>query len=283
MNMKTYKLNNGVEIPVIGFGTWETPNDASGVEAIKYAITQAGYTHIDTAAAYRNEESVGKAIRASDLPRDKVFVTSKLWNTKRGYDNVFRAFERTLQNLQMDYLDLFLIHWPAIETQFPDTWKQINYDTWRAMEQLYKAGKIRAIGVSNFMPHHLEPLLDKCDVVPAVNQIEVHPGYQQPEAVAYCKEKGIQVEAWSPLGRGDALIDPDIKAIAAKHNRSPAQVCLRWILDKGLLPLVKSVTPARILQNIQVFDFELTEEDTAIIDGLTDCGGMCLHPDKVSF
>ncbi len=283
MNMKTYKLNNGVEIPVIGFGTWETPNDASGVEAIKYAITQAGYTHIDTAAAYRNEESVGKAIRASGLPRDKVFVTSKLWNTKRGYDNVFRAFERTLQNLQMDYLDLFLIHWPAIETQFPDTWKQINYDTWRAMEQLYKAGKIRAIGVSNFMPHHLEPLLDKCDVVPAVNQIEVHPGYQQPEAVAYCKEKGIQVEAWSPLGRGDALIDPDIKAIAAKHNRSPAQVCLRWILDKGLLPLVKSVTPARILQNIQVFDFELTEEDTAIIDGLTDCGGMCLHPDKVSF
>lgn len=283
MKMKTYKLNNGVEIPVIGFGTWETPNDASGVEAIKYAITQAGYTHIDTAAAYRNEESVGKAIRESGIPRDKIFVTSKLWNTKRGYDNVFRAFERTLQNLQMDYLDLFLIHWPAIETQFPDTWKQINYDTWRAMEQLYKAGKIRAIGVSNFMPHHLEPLLDKCSVVPAINQIEVHPGYQQAEAVAYCKEKGIQVEAWSPLGRGDALINPDIKAIAAKHNRSAAQVCLRWVLDKGLLPLVKSVTPARILQNIQVFDFELTEEETAIIDALTDCGGMCLHPDKVKF
>lgn len=281
--MQKYRLNNGVEIPVIGFGTWETPNDASGVEAIKYAITQAGYTHIDTAAAYRNEESVGKAIRASGIPRDKVFVTSKLWNTKRGYDNVFRAFERTLQNLQMDYLDLYLIHWPAIQTQFPDSWKKINYDTWRAMEQLYKAGKIRAIGVSNFMPHHLEPLLDRCDVVPAINQIEVHPGYQQVEAVAYCKQKGILVEAWSPLGRGDALANPTIKAIAEKLKKTPAQICLRWVLDKGLLPLVKSVTPARILQNVDVFDFQLTAEDTAAIDALTDCGGMCLHPDKVDF
>ncbi len=281
--MQTYKLNNGVEIPVIGFGTWETPNDASGVEAIKYAITTAGYTHIDTAAAYRNEESVGKAIRESGIARDRIFVTSKLWNTKRGYDNVFRAFERTLQNLQMDYLDLYLIHWPAIQTQFPDTWMQINYDTWRAMEQLYKDGKIRAIGVSTFMPHHLEPLLDKCEVVPAVNLIEVHPGYQQVEAVEYCKQKGIQVEAWSPLGRGDALVNQTIMQIAERLKKTPAQVCLRWVLDKGLLPLVKSVTPARILQNIDVFDFKLSEEDTATIDALTDCGGMCLHPDKVKF
>ncbi len=281
--MQTYKLNNGVEIPVIGFGTWETPNDASGVEAIKYAITKAGYTHIDTAAAYRNEESVGKAIRESGVSRDRIFVTSKLWNTKRGYDNVFRAFERTLQNLQMDYLDLYLIHWPAIQTQFPDTWMQINYDTWRAMEQLYKDGKIRAIGVSNFMPHHLEPLLDKCEVVPAVNQIEVHPGYQQVEAVEYCRQKGIQVEAWSPLGRGDALVNQTIMQIAERLKKTPAQVCLRWVLDKGLLPLVKSVTPARILQNIDVFGFKLSAEDTAAIDALTDCGGMCLHPDKVKF
>ncbi|MBR7068842.1 MAG: aldo/keto reductase [Oxalobacter sp.] len=281
--MQTYKLNNGVEIPVIGFGTWETPNDASGAEAIKYAITQAGYTHIDTAAAYRNEESVGKAVRESGISRDKIFVTSKLWNTKRGYDNVFRAFERTMQNLQMDYLDLYLIHWPAIQSQYPDSWTQINYDTWRAMEQLYKDGKIRAIGVSNFMPHHLEPLLDKCDVVPAVNQIEVHPGYQQVEAVEFCKQKGILVEAWSPLGRGDALVNQTIMGIADRLGRTPAQVCLRWVLDKGLLPLVKSVTPTRILQNIDVFDFSLTEEDTKKIDALTDCGGMCLHPDKVTF
>ncbi len=281
--MKTYKLNNGIEIPVIGLGTWEIPNDATGVSAIQYAITQAGYTHIDTAAAYRNEESVGKAIRASGVMRDKIFVTSKLWNTKRGYDNVFRAFERTLQNLQMDYLDLFLIHWPAIPTQFPETWKQINYDTWRAMEQLYKAGKIRAIGVSNFMPHHLKPLLDKCDVIPAINQIEYHPGYQQIEVVEFCQENGIQIEAWSPLGRGDVLINPVINQIAEKYKRTAAQVCLRWVLDKGLLPLVKSVTPARILQNIDVFDFELTAEDTANIDALTDCGGMCLHPDQVKF
>ncbi|MBR6000352.1 MAG: aldo/keto reductase [Oxalobacter sp.] len=281
--MQTYTLNNGVKIPVIGFGTWETPNDTSGVDAILYAITQAGYTHIDTAAAYRNEESVGKAIRESGISRDKFFVTSKLWNTKRGYDNTMRAFDRTLQNLQMDYLDLYLIHWPAIETQFPDTWKQINLDTWRAMEKLYKDGRIRAIGVSNFMPHHLQPLLDACEVVPAVNQIEVHPGYQQVEAVKFCKEKGIQVEAWSPLGRGDALTDQTIMDIAARLGRTPAQVCLRWVLDKGLLPLVKSVTPSRILQNIDVFNFSLSPEDTAVIDALTDCGGMCLHPDKVKF
>ncbi len=206
-----------------------------------------------------------------------------MWNEDQGFNLTKRAFNRSLERLAIDAVDLYLIHWHAIQTQFPDSWMQINYDTWRAMEQLYKEGRIRAIGVSNFMPHHLEPLLDRCDVIPAINQIEVHPGYQQTEVVEFCKQKGILVEAWSPLGRGDALVNQTIMKIADKIKRTPAQVCLRWVLDKGLLPLVKSVTPTRILQNIDVFDFKLTAEDTATIDALTDCGGMCLHPDKVDF
>ena len=276
----SFVLNNGVKIPCVGFGTWQTPDGETAVAAVREALG-VGYRHIDTAAAYGNEVSVGEGIRASGLARSEVFVTSKLWNTERGYDKTMAAFEKTVSDLGLDYLDLYLIHWPAAANQF-ENWQDINLSTWKAMTELYKAGRIRAIGVSNFLPHHLQALMES-EVQPMVNQIEFHPGQMQEETLQYCKEHGILVEAWSPLGTGRMLNNETLKTIADKYGKSVAQLCIRWCLQNGVLPLPKSVTPSRIRENAAVFDFEITAEDMSAINSMAYCGGSGLHPDKIDF
>ncbi|WP_300486726.1 aldo/keto reductase [Flavobacterium sp.] len=276
-----YTLNNGVSIPEIGFGTWQTPDGATAVLAVKSAL-ENGYRHIDTAAIYGNEKSIGQAIADSGIDRKELFITSKLWNSERGYESTLKAFEKTLSDLQTDYLDLYLIHWPANAKQFSD-WKQKNADTWRAFEKLYQDGKIKAIGLSNFMVHHLEALLETATVKPVINQIEYHPGYLQAEVVAFCKANDILIEAWSPLGTGKMLNDPTLLEIAANYAVSVAQLCIRWCLQNGTLPLPKSVTPERIKQNLNVYHFEISESDMKRIDALPYIGGSGLLPDEVAF
>lgn len=276
----TYQLHNGVQIPCLGYGTWQTPDGQVAEEAVKEAL-RLGYRLIDCAACYGNEKSVGKGIKESGVLREEIFVTSKLWNTERGYKKTIAAFEKTREELQLEYLDLYLIHWPANALQF-ENWVEINVDTWRAMIDLYKAGKVRAIGVSNFMPHHLEPLMEM-EVVPMVDQIEFHPGYMQSEAVEYCKNNGIVVEAWAPLGTGRMLQNPILQEFAKRYDRSVAQICLRWCIQNQVLPLPKSVTPSRIRENSQVFDFEIEKEDMGTINRMTGLGANLMHPDVVMF
>ncbi len=280
-SIPNYTLNNGVCIPEIGFGTWQTPDGATAVLAVKSAL-ENGYRHIDTAAIYGNEKSIGQAIADSGIDRKELFITSKLWNSERGYESTLKAFEKTLSDLQTDYLDLYLIHWPANAKQFSD-WRQKNADTWRAFEKLYQDGKIKAIGLSNFMVHHLEALLETATVKPVINQIEYHPGYLQSEVVAFCNENNILIEAWSPLGTGKMLNDPTLLEIATNYNVSVAQLCIRWCLQNGTLPLPKSVTPERIKQNLDVYHFEISESDMQRIDALPYIGGSGLLPDEVAF
>ena len=274
----TFKLHNGTEIPGVGFGTWQTPDGETAVNAVKKAI-ESGYRHIDTAAAYKNEGSVGQAIRESGVDRKDLFITSKLWNSERGYETTKAAFDNTLKALGTDYLDLYLIHWPANKKQFDD-WEKINLDTWKAMTELYKEGKIKAIGVSNFMPHHLEALVDT-EVKPMVNQIEYHPGYTQDDTVAYCKQHDILVEAWSPIGSGRLLENEDLKKIAGKYDKSVAQLCIRYVMQNGILPLPKSVTPSRIEENTHLFDFEISEADMKQMDAMDNVGFSGMTPDEM--
>ncbi|MBQ7338514.1 MAG: aldo/keto reductase [Clostridia bacterium] len=276
----TYTLPNGCPIPCVGFGTWQTPDGETAVSSVREAL-RVGYRHIDTAACYGNEVSVGEGIRQSGVNREDIFVTSKVWNSERGYDKTLRAFEKTLADLGLDYLDLYLIHWPAAAHQYED-WDALNLSTWRAMTELYKAGRIRAIGVSNFLPHHIASLMET-EVPPMLNQIEFHPGYMQPEIVRYCRERGVLVEAWSPLGTGRVLGNETLCAIAQKYGVSTAQLCIRWCLQHDTLPLPKSVTPARIEQNTHVFDFTVSDEDMKTIDALPYIGGSGFHPDRVDF
>lgn len=276
----SYALTNGVKIPCVGFGTWQTPDGEVAINSVAEAI-KCGYHHIDTAAVYGNEESVGRAIKQSGVDRKELFITSKLWNKNRGYESTFKAFEETINKLQTDYLDLYLIHWPASSSRF-DNWDEINLDSWKAMTELYKAGKIKAIGVSNFLPHHLESLV-KTEIVPMVNQIEFHPGFMQTETVDFCRKNNILIEAWSPLGTGRMLDNETLKAVAAKYNVSVAQLCIRWCLQNETLPLPKSVTPSRILENTKVFDFEISRQDMTTINNMSYCGGSGLHPDEVNF
>ena len=281
-----YTLQNGVSIPGIGFGTWQSPNmEEPDLEAMTQAVewaVKAGYRHIDTAMDYGNESSVGEGIRKSGIAREDIFVTSKLWNDDRGYGKAKLAFERTLEELQMDYLDLYLVHWPAAPHQYK-CWEELNAETWAALEELYEAGKIRAIGVSNFRQHHMDALLKTAKICPMVNQIEFHPGFAQTELADYCKAKNILVEAWSPLGTGSVLKSELVKGIAEKHGKSPAQVCIRWVLQHGLLPLPKSLTHSRIIENRDVYDFSLTDDDMRALDDMEFCGGMAFDPDEVDF
>lgn len=277
---ETFILNNSYKIPCVGFGTWQTPDGRMVIESVKSAL-KIGYRHIDTAAAYGNEKGIGQAIKETELLRNELFITSKIWNTERGYDKTMKAFEKTLANLDIDYLDLYLIHWPASASQFTD-WKKINQETWRAMMELYKTGRVKAIGVSNFLPHHLEGVMES-EFIPMVNQIEFHPGYMQKETVAYCKKNGILVEAWSPLGTGRMLNNQTLIRIAEKYHKTAAQICLRWCLQHDILPLPKSVTPSRIVENSRIFDFEIALEDMVLIDSLSDFGSSGLNPDQIDF
>ena len=277
------KLNNGVEIPCVGYGTFRT-DPAVTAQAVQDAIA-AGYRHIDTAKVYENEVGVGQGIKAAGVPREELFVTSKLWNTDRGYEATKAAFQASLDRLGLDYLDLYLIHWPANEKQFGADAAKINAETWRAMEELYEAGKIRAIGLSNFMPHHVAELLKTAKIKPMVDQIEVHPGWTHVEEIKKLQAMDIVVEAWGPLGGQGAtvLVDPTMQKIAAAHGKSTAQVSLRWILQQGVVPLPKSVHVDRIKQNMELFDFELSNEEMQTIAVLPNLGGQCKDPDDVDF
>lgn len=277
----TYKLQNGVEIPCIGFGTWQTPDGEVAVSSVCSAI-QAGYRHIDTAQAYGNEESVGRGIRESGVRREDLFLTTKLWNEYHSYDLTMSTFEESMKKLGVDYVDLFLIHWPN-PVAFRDHWQQANAEVWRAMEELYRAGRIRAIGVSNFRPHHLEALMETATIAPMVNQIRLCPGDTQDAVVDYCRSHDMVLEAYSPLGVGRVFGVPEMQRLAEKYDRSIAQICIRWSLQRGYLPLPKSVTPSRIAENLEVFDFTLEEEDVRLIAGLTGCAGMESDPDRTTF
>ena len=276
-----YTLRNGVQIPCVGFGTWQTPDGDVARDSVREAIL-AGYRHIDTAAAYGNEKSVGEGIRESGVARSELFITTKLWNTEHGYESTLRAFEQSMALLGIDYCDLYLIHWPN-PIAFRDCWEKKNAETWKAMEKLYLEGRIRAIGVSNFHPHHIDALLETAVIMPMVNQIRLHPAEQQKDVSAYSCKIGMLLEAYSPLGTGALLQQPEIVTCAEKYGRSPAQICLRWNLSKGYLPLPKSVTPARIRQNAQLFDFELASEDIALLDTLEGRLGYSNHPDHIDF
>jgi len=266
-------LNNGVEMPQLGFGVWQVPDDEAE-RAVATAL-EAGYRSIDTAAIYGNEEGTGRAIAASGVPRKDIFVTTKLWNADHGYDSTLRAFDVSLEKLGVDYLDLYLMHWPA-----PKRDKYV--DTYKAFEKLHADGRIRAIGVSNFEPDHLQRLIAETSVIPAVDQIELHPHLQQHAAREYHAEQGIATEAWSPLGSGKGLLEvPAIVAIAQKHGRTPAQVVLRWHVQLGNVVIPKSVTPSRIKENIEVFDFTLDTEDLAAISALNE--DRRLGPDPATF
>jgi len=274
----TFVLPNGVKIPCIGYGTWQTPDGETAKQAVKCAL-ESGYRHIDTAAAYGNEASVGAGIRASGVAREEIFLTTKHWVTERGYDKTIAAAEKSLKALGVDYLDLYLIHWPAVQ-KITAQWAEVNASTWRGFETLYKEGKIRAIGVSNFLPEHLEALKPYAEILPMVNQVEFHPGYTQPSVVEYCKANNIFVQAWSPLGSGAVLSDPTINQIAAVHGKSAAQVCIRFALQSDILPLPKSVTPSRILDNTNVFDFTLTDEEMAALYALPKTGYSGFYPEE---
>ena len=271
--MKSYTLNNGVSIPVLGFGTWKAENGEVAYQAVLEAL-KAGYRHIDTAAIYQNEESVGRAIRDSGISRQEIFVTTKLWNTNHSYDEARHAFEQSMEKLGLDYLDLYLIHWPNPKLlRENDEWKTRNAEVWRAMEDLYQEGKIRAIGVSNFFPKHLNTLLETARIVPAVNQVRLAPGVYQEEVVDYCREKGILLEAWGPFGQGELFDKKEVQEIAAKHGKSVAQIALAWSLAEGFLPLPKSVTASRIQSNLDCFGIELSKEEREILKTISVTSG----------
>jgi diketogulonate reductase-like aldo/keto reductase len=266
-------LNNGVPMPQLGFGVWQVP-DTEAAAAVSSAL-EAGYRSIDTAAVYENEKGTGQALAAAGLPREELFVTTKLWNSDQGYDSTLRAFDASLDKLGLDYLDLYLIHWPT-------PGRGLYPDTWRAFEKLYADGRTKAIGVSNFPVAQLQHLLDTGSTVPAVNQIELHPNLPQDELRAFHAAHGIATEAWSPLGQGKGLLaEPAMAALAAKHDRSPAQIVLRWHLQLGNVVIPKSVTPSRIRENLDVFGFELDADDVAAIGALDN--GHRLGPDPANF
>lgn len=277
----TYTLNNGVKIPIIGFGTWQTPDGDVAEHAVESALN-AGYRHIDTAAAYGNEESVGEALKRSGVNRHDLFITTKLWNADHGYRSAKAAIDRSLQNLKVDYLDLYLIHWPN-PVDMRDHWAEANAESWRAMEEAVQAGKIRAIGVSNFRKRHLDELLKTAEIKPVVNQIMLNPSDLQPDVVKVNNELKLLSEAYSPLGTGGLLGNETVNEIASEVGKSPAQVLIRWSLEHGFLPLPKSVHDKYIRANAEVFDFNLSSEQMNKLDSLHGVSGLATDPDTANF
>lgn len=273
----SFTLNTGRTVPAIGYGTYKSVGDDSSrifLEAI-----QQGYRYLDTASFYENEAEIGRVVRESGVARPELLLASKVWKTEMGYDETMRAAERSLNRLGTDYLDLYLIHWPRPDLENPD-WKALNRETWRAMERLYEEGVVHAIGVSNFLPHHIENLAVSGNVAPAVDQIEFHPGYPQLETVSYCQEHGILPQAWSPLGRTRVLRDPLIETLAENYGKTPAQICLSYALMHGVMPLPKASSPERMRENLEAALFSMEPEDVAVLDEMETTGWSGLHPDR---
>ncbi|MGN7513511.1 MAG: aldo/keto reductase [Allomuricauda sp.] len=269
----SFELHNGVQMPYFGLGVYLSKDGSEVINAVKEALNH-GYRHIDTASVYDNEEGVGQGIRESNVDRKDMFLVSKVWNTDQGYDSTLRAFDASLERLGTDYLDLYLVHWPKGET---------SKETWKALEKLYKEKRVRAIGVSNFLQHHLEDLLTSADIVPMVNQMEFHPYLVQQDLIDFCNSKGIQYEAWSPLMQGN-IFDLDImKDLASKYNKTIAQIVLRWDLQKGVVTIPKSSKKERIIANSDLFDFELSEDDVQLLDGLDRGKRFGPDPDNFDF
>lgn len=269
--VESVKLNNGKYIPTIGFGTSLITGEEC-IRIIKNAI-ELGYRHIDTAAVYKNEIEIGKAIKQSKVNRKELFITSKVWKDSMGYDNTLKSFDDSLKNLDLDYIDLFLIHWPKNNND------KLNIDTWKALEKLYKEGKVKAIGVSNFLKHHLEIIINNSEIVPMVNQIEFHPGLIRKDTIEFCKEKNIVLEAWAPLGKGKMLNNEILLNIAKKYNKSVARICLKWCLQNEVIPLPKSENLERMKQNLNLFDFEIAIEDMNTINNMKFFAGSNMNPD----
>ncbi|RYD97086.1 MAG: aldo/keto reductase [Sphingobacteriales bacterium] len=268
--MRSVQLNDGNYLPMLGFGTYKAKDEA-GVKAITEAL-HSGYRLIDTAAKYDNEREVGKAIKQSTISREELHITTKLWRENLGYDATLAAFDESLNKLGLDYIDLYLIHWPANKKNYGKQWQQANADVWRAMETLQAAGKIKSIGISNFWQEHLDALLQTAKVIPAINQVEFHPGYWQPDLVAYCKGKGIVVQSWSPLAKGKVFGNEVLHKISAHHNKNIAQVCLRWAIQHEVIVIPKTTTKERIKANTAIFDFELSAEEMTVIDQMSEMG-----------
>ncbi|MDR2932935.1 MAG: aldo/keto reductase [Oscillospiraceae bacterium] len=275
----TYTLHNGVKIPCVGLGTYSLVGE-EGAALITQAI-QNGYRHIDTAFGYRNEDSVGMAVKRCGVQRDALFITSKLPNDMHGYEKTLESFEATMKNLGMEYLDLYLIHW-ANPTAFRDCWEETNAGTWRAFEELLASGRVRAIGISNFLPHHIDALLKTAKVVPMANQMRLCPGddgTNQKDISKYCERLGMRMIAYSPLGSGKVMDVPEMKALAQKYGKDIGQIALRWHLQKGFIPLPRSKNVERMKTNADIFGFELSEDDMTVITNLTDCCGPAPDPD----
>jgi len=267
--MKELILNDGNTIPMVGLGTYELMGQ-EGVAAIITALSN-GYRLFDTASFYKNEDVVGKGIKESGIARDEIFVTTKIWREYLGYERTKREFEKSLKKLNLNYVDLLLIHWPANAKNYDD-WQYTNATTWQAMEELKAEGKIKSIGVSNFWQEHLDALLLTANIIPAINQIEFHPGYWQADLVKYCQHKNIAVESWSPFARGTVFNNEIFKKIATTHNKSTAQVCLKWIIQHNVIVIPKSATKSRMIENINLFDFELSDKEMKQIDELPEMG-----------
>lgn len=282
----TLTLSNGTKIPIIGFGTWQSPSGETAYNAVLSAL-RCGYRHIDTATAYGNEESVGKAIndylRESGTKREELFITTKLANPDHGYIPAKNAIERSLNLLGLDYIDLYLIHWPN-PIAFRDNWKEIDRECWKAMEEAYKSGKIKAIGLSNFWPHHIDNILSSAEIKPMVNQIKFCPGINQKEIADYSRKQGMLLEAYSPMGTGGMFSNPAMIRLAEKYGKSVAHICIRYALQSGYIPLPKSVTPERIEENTHVFDFTLSDEDMKTIENVVPEGIVpARNPDETTF
>lgn len=268
-----WKLHNGIEMPYFGLGVFQIQDGNEVINSVRFALDR-GYRHIDTASLYGNEKGVGDGIRQSSVDRKDVFVTSKVWNSEQGYDNTLKAFDASLKRLGFEYLDLYLVHWPV---------RGKYKETWRALEYLYRQGKVKAIGVSNFLIHQLEGLLTTAEIIPMVNQVEFHPYVVQQPLLDFCSERNIQFEAWSPLMQGQVLKIEQIRTLAEKYNKTPVQIVLRWDLQKGVITIPKSVNKDRIISNADIFDFEITTEDMRLLDNLDKNKRIGAHPDTFNF